>query len=276
MRIVADSSCDLTPELRKSLPITLVPLTISFGEESYRDDDTLDVNAMLDAMLASIHPPRSACPSPQDFIDAFKEQGSVFVVTMTAALSGTYNSAMTAKDLFMTDFNDKFIHVFDSKGSSARETLIALKINELIALKFNEEAIVERVNDYIEQMKYIFQLGSLDAMIKNGRLSKLKGFVANAFGIKPILKASPEGEVELLENVRTEKKSMQRLVDIIGEQCSDFSNRILGISHCDALGKAEALKVLIAEKYDFKEILIVPTRGLSSTYVQRGGITIAF
>lgn len=276
MRIVADSSCDLTSDLRNRLPITLVPLTISFGDQSYVDNDDLDVSAMLNAMGASPHPPRSACPSPQDFMDAFMEQGSVFVVTMTAALSGTYNSAMTARDLFLHDISEKFIHVFDSKGSSARETLIALKIDELINQKLNEETIVEMVNDYIEHMKYIFQLGSLDAMIKNGRLSKLKGFVANAFGIKPILKASPEGEVELLENVRTEKKSMQRLVDIIGEQCSDFSDRIIGISHCEALEKAEALKVLIAEKYDFKEILIVPTRGLSSTYVQRGGITIAF
>ncbi len=276
MRIVADSSCDLTQELRASLPITLVPLTISFGDESYRDDDDLDVSAMLDAMAASAFPPKSACPSPQDFMDAFMEQGSVFVVTMTAALSGTYNSAMTARDLFLHDIGEKFIHVFDSKGSSARETLIALKINELIHMKFDEQAIVEAVESYINDMKYIFQLGSLDAMIKNGRLSKVKGFVANVFNIKPILYANKNGEVELLENVRTEKKSMQRLVEIIGEQCTDFPNRILGISHCEALEKAETLKKLIETKYNFKEILIVPTRGLSSTYTQRGGITIAF
>lgn len=276
MRIVADSSCDLTKELRGRLPITLVPLTINCGDKTYRDDDALNVGIMLEEMAASPHPPKSACPSPQDFIDAFMEQGSVFVVTMTAALSGTYNSAMTARDLFLHDIGEKFIHVFDSKGSSARETLIALKIHELIQNKLDEQSIVEAVDEYIKQMKYIFQLGSLDAMIKNGRLSKMKGFIANAFNIKPILQASPEGEVELLENVRTEKKSMNRLVEIIGEQCTDFSNRIIGISHCEALEKAEALKAMIEERYNFKEILIVPTGGLSSTYTQRGGITIAF
>lgn len=276
MRIVADSSCDLTNELRAKLPIRLVPLTISIGDQHFRDDDGLNVEELLRAMENSRMAPKTACPSPQEFMDAFIEQGSVFVVTMTAALSGTYNSAITAKDLFLHDMGEKFIHVFDSKGSSARETLIALKINELIESRFNEEAIVEAVESYIQQMKFIFQLGSLDAMIKNGRLSKIKGFIANAFNIKPILKASPEGEVELLENVRTEKKSIQRLVEIIGEQSIDFSNRIIGISHCDALKKAEELKALIEDRYNFKEVLIVPTRGLSSTYMQRGGITIAF
>lgn len=276
MRIVADSSCDLTPALREKLPITLVPLTISVGDRHFRDDDTLNISEMMDYIEASPLPTKSACPSPQDFIDAFMAQGSVFVVTMTAALSGTYNSANLARETFMAEIGEKFIHIFDSKGSSARETLIALKINELIQNGLTEEVIAETVQSYIDQMKYIFQLGSLDAMMKNGRLSKLKGFIANALNIKPILKASPDGEVELMENVRTEKKSIRRIVDIIGEQCTDFSERVIGISHCEALEKAEALKQMIEERYDFKEVLIVPTRGLSSMYMSRGGITIAF
>ena len=276
MRIVADSSCDVTKEMKKRLGLTIVPLTITVGEQHYIDDENLDLDAMLNAIDAYPEAAKSACPSPQAFMDAFKEQGSVFVITLTAALSGTYNSAMIAKDLFIQDHHEKFIHVFDSKGSSVRETMIALKLDELIQKGLNELEIVKQVNEYIENNRFIFQLGSLDTMIKNGRISKLKGFIANALNIRPILFASPTGEAELIENVRTEKKSIQRLVEIIGENCNDFSDKILGISHCEALEKAEQIKNEIEKTYNFKEVFIVPMQGLSSLYTNRGGITISF
>ena len=276
IRIVADSSCDLNDELKERLSITLVPLTISVGDTHYRDDETLDVKKMLDHIADYAEAAKSTLPSPQDFIESFKEQGSVFVVTVTAALSGTYNSAMLAKDLFIKDHSEKFIHVFNSKGSSVRETLIALKIQEYIDQKLNESEIVEKVNEYIAKQKYFFQLGNLDTMIKNGRIPKFKGIIANALNIKPILYANDEGEVELFANVRSEKKSIRMLVDLIEEHCDDFSERVLGIAHCEALEKAELLKKEIEARYNFKEIHIVPMRGLSSTYTNRGGITMAF
>lgn len=276
MRIVVDSSCDLTDEIKETLDVTLVPLTISVGDRHFKDDATLDVEEMLKVIESSSDVPRSACPSPQDFMDAFMEKGSVFVVTLTAALSGTYNSAVLAKELFLQEYHDKFIHVFDSKGSSARETLIALKIDELIKGGLGENEIVQEVESYIQKMKYFFQLGSLDIMIKNGRISKLKGMIGGLLNMKPILQATPNGEAELFENVRSEKKSIKRLVEIVGDQCADFSDRVLAISHCFALEKAEELKSEIEKQYNFKKVFIVPTKGLSSLYTSRGGITIAF
>lgn len=276
MRIVADSSCELTEKMKAAYDITLVPLTISVEDRHYRDDEDLDVEAMLDDVAQSKEVPRSSCPSPQEFIEAFKKAGSIFAITVTAALSGTYNSAMLAKDMFLQEQQERFIHVFDSKGSSVRETLIAMKIGELIDKSFSEHEIVEEVNRYIENMHFYFQLGSLDTMIKNGRISRLKGIIANALNIRPILRANAIGEAELVENVRTEKKSIQRLVEIIGASCDDYPARILGISHCDALEKAEKLKAAIEEQYDFKEVFIVQMRGLSSLYTNRGGITLSF
>jgi len=276
MRIVADSSCDLNESLKKSLDITLVPLTITVGDQHFKDDHHLDVSKMLDAIEHCRDVAKSSCPSPQDFIESFKEAGSVFVITLTSALSGTYNSAMLAKDLYIKEYGEKFIHVFDSKGSSVKETLIAMAIKTLIEEKLTEMEIVEQVNAYLEKQKFFFQLGALDTMIKNGRITKLKGMIANALNIKPILYANEHGEVELYENVRSEKKSIRKLVEIIGEHCDDFSDRILGISHCEALAKAEALKAEIEARYNFKKIVIVPTAGLSSVYTSRGGITIAF
>lgn len=276
MRIVADSSCELTEKMKSEMDVTLVPLTLTLGDRHFRDDETLDVNEMLKAFAASKEVPKSACPSPQDFIDAYTAAGSVFVVTMTAALSGTYNSAILARDLFIQEQQEKFIHVFNSKGSSVRETLIALKIDEMIKKKLSESEIVKEVNHYIDNMSFFFQLGSLDTMIKNGRISKMKGIIANALNIRPILTADENGEVKLVENVRSETKSIQYFVDLIGKNCMDQTERILGISHCDALDKAEKLKAEIEARFKFKEVFIVPMRGLSSTYTNRGGITLGF
>ncbi len=276
MRIVADSSCDLNEDLKKSLNVTLVPLTITVGQEHFKDDENLNVSKMMDAIEHCKEMAKSSCPSPHEFIDAFKDAGSVFVVTLTSALSGTYNSAMLAKDLYLKEYGDKFIHVFDSKGSSVKETLIAVVIKAMIEEKRTEIEIVEHVNAYLEKQKFFFQLGSLDTMIKNGRITKLKGIIANALNIKPILYANELGEVELYENVRSEKKSIRKLVEIIGEHCDDFSDRILGISHCEAPEKAEILKAEVEARYNFKKIIIVPTAGLSSVYASRGGLTIAF
>jgi len=276
MRIVADSSCELTEKMKSEMDVTLVPLTLTLGDRHFRDDDTLDVDSMLKAFASSKEVPKSACPSPQDFINAYTAAGSVFVVTMTAALSGTYNSAILARDLFIQEQQEKFIHVFNSKGSSVRETLIALKIDEMIKKKLSESEIVKEVNHYIDNMSFFFQLGSLDTMIKNGRISKMKGIIANALNIRPILTADENGEVKLVENVRSETKSIQYFIDLIGKNCMDQTERILGISHCDALEKAEKLKVEIEARFNFKEVIVVPMRGLSSTYTNRGGITLGF
>lgn len=276
MRIVADSSCDLTQEMKDKMDITLVPLTISVGDRHFKDDESLNVDEMLNAIDQSTAVPRSACPSPQDFMNAFIEKGSVFVLTLTSALSGTYNSALIAKETFLQEHQEKFIHVFDTKGATAKETLVALKIDELIKKGLQENEIVTEVNAYIEKTKLFFQLGTLDIMIKNGRISKLKGFIGGILNIKPILYATQNGEAELFENVRSEKKSVRRLVEIIGEQCNDFSDRVLAITHCYAQEKAEMIKQEIEARYNFKEVLIVPTRGLSSLYTARGGVTIAF
>ncbi len=276
MRIVCDSGCDLTPEMKAELAVTLVPLTINVGDVIFVDDEHLNVKELVAAIEACPTVAKSACPSPQDFMNAFMAQGSVFVVALTSALSGTYNSAVLARDLFLQEQTEKFIHIFDSKGSSVKQTLIAMKIHELMNAKLNENEIVAGVNAYLEKQKFFFQLGSLDAMIKNGRITKLKGLIANVLNIKPILFANELGEVSLFENVRSSKKSMRRMVELIGEQCDDFSERILGISHCEALERANELKAEIEARYNFKDVFIVPTAGLTSLYVSRGGITIAF
>lgn len=276
VKIVADSSCDLNEEMKKNVDVTLIPFNISIDDKEFVDDENLDVKDFVREMKNSPNPIKTSCPSPGDFLEKFKEAKDIFAVTISANLSGTYNSAILAKDMALKEDPNKFIHVFNSKSASIGETLIALKVDELIKEKLSNLEIVERVEKYIGEMRTFFISESLDNLIKNGRISKTKGLIASVLKFKPIMGADDEGNIHLVENHRGSKKSFNRLVEIIGETMDDFQDRVLAISHADALDKALDLKKKIEERYNFKDIVIVETKGLSTAYVNDGGVILAY
>ncbi len=276
VKIVADSSCDLNEDLRKKLGIALVPLTLHIGGKTYRDDDSLDVKAMLKEMAESPDSPRTACPSPNDFMKVYEGPESVFVVTLSSSLSGTYESAMLGKKMFQENAEDKFIHVFDSFSASIAETLIGMKIFELAKKSYDNLQIVEKVNEYIKEMKTFFLLETLENLMKNGRLSKVKGTIATLLNIKPVMGATDNGDIKLVESVRGYRRAFMRFIDIIGEQGERLEEKVIGIAHCNCLERAEEFKSELLKRYKFKDIIIVETAGLSSVYANQGGIIVAF
>lgn len=276
VKVVADSSCDLNEDLRKELGITLVPLTLQIGENFYRDDESLDVKAMLKEMAECPTHAKTACPSPNDFMKAFEGPESVFAVTLSSALSGTYESAVLARKMLLENAEGKFIHVFDSFSASIGETLISIKILELAKKSYDNLQIVEKVNEYIKSMKTFFLLESLDNLMKNGRLGKVKGRIASLLNIKPVMGATDDGNIKLVESVRGYQRAFMRFVDIIGEQGEKLEEKVIGIAHVNCRERAEEFKRELMKKYKFKDIIIVETAGLSSVYANQGGIIVAF
>ncbi|WIV11607.1 DegV family protein [Proteiniborus sp. MB09-C3] len=275
-KIIADSCCDFNEELRESVNINLVPLTIHIGDRVYVDDMNLDKKELLRVMSASETAPQTASPSPGDFIREYEDGENVFVVTLSSMLSSTHNHAMMAKKIVLEDLPNKFIHVFDSLSASVGETLVSLKILETLKNEQDPPKIVERVNEYIKSMKTFFVLESLENLIKSGRISSLKGKLASLLSIKPIMRGTENGEIALVENVRGSKKALKRLVDVIGEQGEKLEDRILGIAHCNCLEKAMKFKEEVQQRYNFKDIIIVETAGISTVYANDGGLIIAF
>lgn len=276
IKIVADSCCDLNNELKERLDVNLVPLTISLDDKRYVDNENLNIKELLYDMKNSENSPKTACPSPNEYMDAYKGDESVFAVTLSSSLSGSYNSAVLAKNMFLEDIHDKFIHVFDSLSASVGETLITLKIDELSKKNHTNLQIVEKVSEYIKEMKTFFVLESLDNLIKAGRISALKGKVASLLSIKPIMEGDSKGEISKVESVRGTKKALRRLVEVIGEKGEKFEEKILGIAHCNSLERAENFKKEVLKRYKFKDIIIVDTKGISTVYANEGGIIIAF
>jgi DegV family protein with EDD domain len=253
-----------------------VPFKLYLGDKEYVDNDELNPINFINDMVDYSGVGKSACPSPNDFLDKFEEKNDNFVVTISEKLSGTYNSAVLAKNLFEENHEDGFVHIFNSKSASIGETLTALKIKELIDQKVDRDNLVNTVEEYIENMRTFFISENLDNLIKNGRISKMRGTIASILNIKPIMGTNRSGEIILYDKQRGIKKAYNRLKEIVAETANDCSEKTLAISHVNNFERAKYIKSLIEEECNFKDIIIVQTGGLSSLYCDNKGVILAF
>ncbi|MGM0396083.1 MAG: DegV family protein [Bacillota bacterium] len=274
-KIVADSSCDTNEKLDKYMDVRKVPFKIDIDEKTFVDNENIDMKEFVSTMKASPNPIKSSCPSPGDFKEAYGDVDNVFVVTISKELSGTYNSAVVAKEMVLEENKNQFVHVFNSKSASTGETLTAMKVQECVNKGMTRDEVVETVENYIQDTKTFFISEDLSNLIKNGRISKTQGLIANVLDIKPIMRRDEDGNIEAVEKIRGSKKAFKRLAEIIGETGVKFEDRTVAISHANALEKALDLKGDL-EKYNFKDIIIVETKGLSTAYVNDGGIIVSF
>lgn len=274
-RIIVDSCVDFNEEVFGNEDyMERIPFKIIIDDEEIIDKD-LNTNLLLEKMKNSKNKIKTACPSPHDFLESLKKCKNNFIVTISGKLSGSLNSAMLAKEMLEEEFPDSFVHVFDCKTAVSGADLVVLKIKQLIEEKVHNTQIVEQVNQYIESMKTLFVLEKLDNLAKNGRISSAKALMGTLLQVVPIMTAI-DGEIILKEQVRGKKKAFNRLIDLIGEEGTDFKNKILGIGHINAKEKAEKLKDEISSKYNFKDIIIFEGGGLSTVYADDGGIVVCY
>lgn len=274
-RIVMDSCGEMTPEMKNDERFVGAALTLTVGDEDIVDDETFDQKSFLKKVADCPECPKSACPSPERYMDAFTTDAEhVYAVTLSGELSGSYNSAELGKSLAQEEHPEKKIHVFNSCSASIGETLISLKIQECEALGMAFEKIVETVEAYIEGMNTYFVLENLETLRKNGRLSKVKALVASALKIKPVMGATPEGNICQLDQARGINKALVKMVDYIVEQVKDSEKKILGITHCNCKERAEQVKEAILERIKVKDVVVLDTAGVSSMYANDGGIIV--
>ena len=273
-KIVVDSCCDVTPAIINEYDIISVPLTLVLGERNIQDDDKLDLAAFLQDMKKCKEKIGSAAPSPALYKDAFLKASKTFAVTLSSNLSGSFASAIAGKMLAKEERPDAQIHVFDSKSACAAEVLITLKIGEMIRAGLQYQRIVETVEEFISQMKTYFVLDSIDNLLKNGRIGKITGRIISALNIKPLMGADREGHIALYSHARGEKQIIEKLADTIEKSGREVKKIV--IAHCNNPALAEKLKDTINKRYNFKDILIVPTRGISTIYANDKGIVMSF
>ncbi|MBH1940087.1 DegV family protein [Mobilitalea sibirica] len=275
-RIIGDSCTDLPKELKENEHFRLVPLTLIVEEEQIRDDETFDQKMFLSKVKASPHSPKSACPSPEDYMKEFDYDGDIYVITLSSNLSGSYNSAQLAKNLYLEEHPDKNIEVIDSRSASVAQTLIAMKIKELIEGGTPFDKVVEKIHTFRDNIKTKFVLESLETLRKNGRLTGLQAIIASALNIKPVMGATPEGTIYKLDQARGIVKALITMAKQIEQDVLKPHERILGISHCNNYERALFVKEEILKRVPFKDCFIVDTAGVSSLYANEGGIITAY
>ena len=274
--IVADSCCELTADMKKRGNIEIAPLTLEVGGESILDDETFDQKYFLKRVAECPECPKSACPSPDYFRKSFLNGAErCYAVTLSAQLSGSYNSAVLGANLAQEENEDLKIHVFNSRSASIGETLIVKKIVECEEAGMSFERVVETVELYISTQHTYFVLENLETLRKNGRLSKTKALVASALKIKPVMGATSEGDIVQLDQARGINKALMKMVDAIVNDAQHVENKTLAISHCNCPERAEMVKEALLERLAVQDVFVLDTQGVSSMYANDGGIIIA-
>lgn len=272
-KIIIDSCGELSKEMQEDGHFENVPLTLQIGDTEIVDDKSFNQAEFLKKVAESEEGPKSACPSPDAYMQAMDcDAEHIYVITLSSQLSGSYNSACLAKDLFLEDNEDKKICVIDSKSASIGESLIGLHIAACEEAGMDFETVVENVGKYIEEQHTFFVLETLETLRKAGRLSNLKAKLASTLNIKPIMGSTEEGNIQQLAQARGMNKALDRMVQSMIEVTQNCENRILAISHCNCKERALQLKEKIEKVASFKEIFIVDTAGVSSMYANDGGI----
>ena len=237
-KIIGDSCLDLTEELKRDPRFQMVPLTLQVGAAQVVDDETFDQKAFIRMVKECPECPKTACPSPEIFKEAYEaaDAEAVFVITLSSHLSGSYNSAALAKQLYEEEMKEKGItsskkiEVLDSESASAGQLEQALYIRDLCEQGLNFEEVVEKLRKFRDEMHTYFVLESLDTLRKNGRLSGLQAFFATALNIKPVMGAD-HGVIIKLDQARGINKGLQRMCDIAIKEAGDTTGKRADVCH---------------------------------------------
>ena len=251
-----------------------MPFEISVEVRGYTDDEQLDIEEMLRDMEQEKTASYTSCPAPGAWLEQFEKADRTFAITISSQLSGSMNSALTARDLALEADPDKKIAVLDSRSTGPELVLCVREIERLARKGIDFDEAVDRANAFLDKTKVIFALSSFDNLIKNGRMNKMAGFLAKALGMWGIGSASDEGRIVVEGKTRGPKRTVRALVECMRER--GFSGGNVAISHCDNHAVAQALKESILSAWADSRIEILPTRGLCSYYAERGGLIVGF
>jgi len=273
-KIVIDSCGELTEEMKNG-KFCSVPLILQIDGEDIIDDESFDQLSFIKKVSDSQEGPKSACPAPGVYLDAIEgKEERVYIVTLSSQLSGSYNSAVVAKEMFESDNenDNKKIHVFDSKSASIGESLIGLKIDECEKAGMSFEQVVETVDAYIAEQHTFFVLETLETFRKTGRISWQKEKIASILNIKPIMGSTDIGYIEQLAQARGMANAMDKMVECLIKVTKNPEEKTVAITHCNCPERAEELKGRLLAKIKCRDVIILNMRGVSTMYANDGGL----
>lgn len=274
-KIIADSCCEFPKDYEKDPRYERIALGLEVEDELIMDDETFDQAQFLKKVAASPKCPKSFCPSPDKFKEAYQtEAENIFVFTLSSKLSGSYNSAEIGRKMYQEEFGEKNIFVCDSHSASCGETQLAFKAVQWSEEGLAFEEICQRLIAYRDNMHTYFVLDNLETLRKNGRLSGVKALVASTLSIKPVMGADT-GEIIQLGQAVGIKKALAKMAEIVAKEALSPEEKTLMITHCNCPERAESVREMILSRIKVKDTLIMDTKGVSSMYANDGGVIMA-
>ena len=253
VKIVTDSTSDLSLQLAQELGITVVPAYVRFGEKVYRDGVDISQDELYQKLVVSPIHPATSQPSPSDFADVYcklaKETDEIVSIQVTSKLSGTYNSALQGRELAKTGCR---IEVVDSLSTSMGLGLIAMAAARLAEAGESLPAVMEEVRQAIPSIRVLGVFDTLKYLLRSGRLGKAKALLGSMLNVKPLI-TMRDGELFPAGLARTRSKGIDRLFDLAKNA---LNIQELAIVHSTTPDEAGSLKERIASIFDRERIHI--------------------
>ncbi|NLO24965.1 MAG: DegV family protein [Clostridiales bacterium] len=246
---MTDSTCDLPDEVLERYDISIVPLTVRFGEESYRDRVDISTEEFFRRLGECKEIPSTSQVSVGEFTKVFeglsRKSDTVLGLFLSARLSGTCQSAVIAKNVL--GLNN--IHIMDTTLTTLAQGMVVLEAAQMAAEGKTLQEITERVTYMADNMYSMITLGTLTYLEKGGRISAGTAFVGNLLNIMPIV-TFINGEVKPLDKVRGRRKLVSWIANHIQGLGVDLSGRTVGINHIDGEEIVEELKGVLRDRFN--------------------------
>ena len=273
--IVTDSSCDLLSleGQNEDLGFETVPFVMDVDGREFVDVPGMNTAELVDAMEKA-EKSHSACPSPEAWKKMFEKAEHVIAFTISARLSGSFNSATVGKNMVLEEHPEKKIEIIDSLSTGPKLVMLAQSAARQLQDQIPFEAVCASCRELARSIRTIFTLSSFHNLVQNGRVSKIAGFIAGKLGIRVIGVGSDEGEIQLKELVRGEKGTLKHILKDMEE--NGYKGTPMTVSHCLNEPMAQTLKEMICARWQEAKVQLLPTRGLDSYYAERSGLIICY
>lgn len=283
IKLIADSTCDLSQEMCEKYNITLVPLTIRINEKTYRDRVDIQPDEFY-AMFENLDDyPTTSTPTPMAFFDEFKqavEDGydEIICICMSSGTSGTYQSAVIAKEYFFDYYEDANVklHVVDSYSMSHGSGYLLMKSGNLIENGATYDEVIEFNETYKKCVKHYLSVDDLDHLVKSGRLTNASAFIGKMLKIKPIMSMKgTKGAIVAKE--RGTKKVLKHYTDQFISRVNPNLTDFIIIGYTSDMAIAKNLKNLLIDKTGFEGDIHIMQMGVSvGTHVGLGAVSMYF
>ena len=279
IKIITDSACDITKDMESKYNVEIIPLQVEIDGTLYKDREEIEPLAVYEKMRAGAAPKTSLVVSDRlmdSFVNHAKAGDEIIYISFSSALSGSYNLVKLTADDVCLEYPDFKIEVIDSKCASFGQGMVVFFAMQALENGMDYDELCEKIRLWCDNMEHIFTVDDLEYLYRGGRVSKTSKVLGGLLGIKPVLHVSDEGKLVPLEKCRGIKKTLARMVDMMGEINPDVGNETVGIIHADSAEVAEEVRKMVVEKYGCKDILMSELGAVIGAHAGPGTIAIFF